>query len=161
MAIRQCVSLHLCGVALVLGGKTETIHGEPLDLRGAEIVCMSDGRFVHPVGGIHAGLYSDIGKSARIRQGNVDIVIGSTLHQALDDRPFLVTGADITQYRYVGLKSAHHFRAFFGDKAAAIIPADPPGLMCGNLEMFEYKKMPRPVYPLDKDFQMDEDFQVF
>ena len=144
-------------VNLTLGGKTEKLHGEPLELHEAELICLSDGNFVFAPLGIHAGIPGEIGKCARIRVSNVDIVIGSTLHQTYDDRPFLVTGADVTQYRYVGLKSANHFRAFFKDKAAAIISTDPPGLMSGNLALYDFKKMPRPVFPLDRDFE----FHVF
>ena len=91
-----------------------------------------------------------MGKSARIRVGNVDIVVSSILNQTFDDRPFAITGADVNQYRYVALKSSQHFKSFFGDKAAAIFPADPPGLCCGNLFNFEYHKIPRPVFPLDE-----------
>ena len=91
-----------------------------------------------------------MGNTARIRVGNVDIVISSNKNQTFDDRPFQVTGADLRYYRYVGLKSTQHFRGFFGNRAARIIPTDPPGLNCGNLAVFDYHKIPRPVYPLDE-----------
>lgn len=135
---------------LYLGGKTEPVHGEPVLLEDAEILSMSNGNIVY-VSPVHAGLPDTIGRCARIRQSNVDIIVGSVLHQTYDDRPFLVTGADITQYRYVALKSAHHFRAFFEGRAAAIIPTDPPGLMTGDLSRYAFAKMPRPIFPLDPD----------
>ena len=71
--------------------------------------------------------------------------------QTFDDRPFLVTGADLADYRYVGLKSTQHFRSYFKDRAGAIIACDPPGLTCSNLTYFDFKKIPRPVYPLDEN----------
>lgn len=137
-------------IHLFLGGKTEPVHGAPIELDDAEIISMSNGNVIY-VSPVHADLPDTIGKCARIRTKNVDIIIGSVLHQTYDDRPFLVTGADITQYRYVGLKSAHHFRAFFEGRAVAIITADPPGLMCGNLRAYDFRKMPRPIYPLEPD----------
>lgn len=139
-------------VNIIIGGRTEKIHGEPLEIRNAEIQCISNGR-VNYVSPVHKGLEDSIGKCVRIRIENVDIIIGSILHQTYDDRPFLVTGADVSQYRYVGLKSAHHFRAFFEGRALAIITADPPGLMSGNLERFQFIRAPRPVFPLDRDVQ--------
>ena len=137
-------------VSITIGGRTEKLHGEPLEIKDAEIQCISNGKVTY-VSPVHAGLEDTIGKCVRIRVKNVDIIIGSVLHQTYDDRPFLVTGADITQYRYVGLKSAHHFRAFFEGKALAIITADPPGLMTGDLKRYVYKKIPRPIYPLDQE----------
>jgi len=140
-------------VSFSLGGKTEPIHGEPLELVDAKIMNLSEGSFTY-VSPMRTGIADNIGKTARVRVGNVDIIIAEFLRQTLDDRPFLVTGADITQYRYVGLKSAHHFRAFFQTHAAAIIPADPPGLQSGNLTRYTFKNMRRPLYPLDPDAAM-------
>ena len=137
-------------VDLTLGGKTEPLHGEPIELHGAELICLSNGEVTY-LSPVHAGIHDTIGKCARIRVSNVDIIIGSVLHQTYDDRPFLVTGADVNQYRYVALKSAHHFRAFFDPRALAIIAADPPGLMRGNLTSYDFKRLPRPCYPLDSD----------
>lgn len=137
-------------ISLKLGGKTEPLHGAPLELSDAEILCMSNGDFISTTP-MALGVPGKLGKCARIRVKNTDIIVGSVLKQTFDDRPFLVTGADINQYRYVGLKSTIHFRAFFDSRAAAIIPADPPGLMSGDLRNYDFKKMPRPIFPLDPD----------
>ena len=150
-AVAECCR-HSIGdrISLSLGGKTDTLHGAPLSIRDAVIQCISNGELTY-VSPVHRGLKDTIGTCARIRVGNVDIVIGSVLHQTYDDRPFLVTGADVSQYRYVGLKSAHHFRAFFEGRALAVITADPPGLMTGKLERLPLARLPRPIYPLDQD----------
>lgn len=34
-------------------------------------------------------------------------------------------------------------------RAAAIIAADPPGLMSGDLSRYCFEKLPRPIFPLD------------
>ena len=135
---------------LTLGGKHEKIFGQPLELKGVTVVALSDGKFTYNSPNMF-GLPGSLGKTARIRKGNVDIIISSTRAQTFDDRPFLITGADIRDYRYVGLKSTQHFRGYFGTRAAAIIPCDPPGLSTSDLTAFEYQKIPRPVYPLDKN----------
>ena len=137
-------------VSLLLGGRKEKIHGEPLRIEDAEIVNMSNGNVIY-VSPVHQDVPDTIGKCVRIKVKNVEIVIGSVLHQTYDDRPFLVTGADINQYRYVGLKSAHHFRAFYKDHATQIITADPPGLQSADLTRYQFKKIQRPIYPLDSD----------
>ena len=134
---------------LRLGGKHEKIFGEPLALKNAEIISLSDGNFIHNSPNLF-GLPGKLGKTARIRVSNVEIIIASVRAQTFDDRPFHITGADLSAYRYVGLKSTQHFRGYFADKAAAIIPCDPPGLSTSDLSAFTYHKIPRPVYPLDE-----------
>lgn len=135
---------------LKLGGRHEKIFGEPLLLKDVTLISLCDGHMRHNSPNVF-GLNANLGKTARIRCGNVDIIITTTRAQTFDDRPFLITGADIQDYRYVGLKSTQHFRGYFKDKAAAIIPCDPPGLSTSDLTAFEYHKIPRPVYPLDED----------
>ncbi len=141
-------------IDLILGGKTEKINGEPLELKNALICNISDGKFIYTTPN-NKGIPASIGKSARISVGNVDIIIGSIRTQTYDDRPFLVTGADIEQYRYIALKSSNHFRSFFQSRAVEIIITDPPGLMSSNLSTFNYKKIDRPILPLDIDAQFD------
>jgi len=135
-------------VSLKLGGKTEKIYGEPLDIRDALICSMGDGKFRHTTP-TNLGLPANLGKCARIRVGNVDIIVGTMRNQTFDDRPFFVTGADINEYRYIGLKSAQHFRAYFAPRAAAIFPTDPPGTNTNDLSQFDYRHIRRPIFPLD------------
>lgn len=137
-------------VSFYLGGRTEKIHGEPLYIENARICCISDGDFTH-TSPMFKGKRSSSKACVRVNVGNVDIIICSYLKQTYDDRPFIVTGADINQYRYVGLKSAHHFRAFFADRAAEIIPCDPPGLQSSNMRLYDFRNIPRPIFPLDDD----------
>jgi len=137
-------------VSFSLGGKHEAIFGAPLKLENAKILNLSDGVIRHTSPSL-LGVRSTMGKTARVRVGNVDIIIGSARNQTFDDRPFVTTGADLKDYRYVGLKSTQHFRSFFEGKAARIISCDPPGLNSGDLSVFTYKKTPRPFYPLDPE----------
>ena len=136
-------------ISIHLGGKHEKIFGNPIHLENATIISLSDGNFTYTSPNMF-GLPCKLGNTARIRKGNVDIIIASTRAQTFDDRPFIITGADLKDYRYVALKSTQHFRGYFSDKAAAIIPCDPPGLSTSDLTAFSYNKIPRPVYPLDE-----------
>ncbi|MBQ6544881.1 MAG: MlrC C-terminal domain-containing protein [Lachnospiraceae bacterium] len=63
--------------------------------------------------------------------------------------PAFVTDADITKYRIVLLKSATHFRAWFQGRAKAIITANTPGITTEDFSLFPYRKLRRPIYPLD------------
>ncbi len=131
-----------------LGGKTEKIHGEPIQINNAVIKNLSNGEYIATAPMIK-GYPLCFGKSARVKIDNVEIIITSQRTQTLDDRPFLVTGADVAQYDYVGLKSSNHYRSFFQDKAGIIIPCDTPGVMTGDLSVLDFKHMVMPKYPLD------------
>jgi microcystin degradation protein MlrC len=137
-------------VSFTLGGRHEKIFGEPIEIRDALILSQFSGSFKHTSPNL-LGKATRMGDAARVRVGNVEIIIATGRNQTFDDRPFIVTGADINEYRYVGLKSTQHFRGYFQSRATAIIPSDPPGLCSGNLSVFPFKHLPRPCYPLDLD----------
>lgn len=144
--------LHTCQggdtVSVRLGGKTMALAGDPLEIEGARIMALSDGKFISAAP-INKGVAMDYGKSARLRKGNVEFIVVSVRYQTLDDRSFLMTGADLKDYRIVGLKSMNHFRGFFASRAEAIITADTPGARPANLFLYPYKRITRPIYPLD------------
>lgn len=137
-------------VSFSLGGRHEKIFGEPIEIENGTLLALSEGDFIHTSPNL-LGAAAKLGKCARVKVGNVEIIIATVRNQTFDDQPFAVLGADLADYRYVGLKSTQHFRGFFGRRAAAIFSADPPGLNSGDLSVFDFRKIQRPVYPLDRD----------
>ena len=117
----------------------------------AKVIALSDGhaRYTSPM---YKNLPVCYGKTARLRIGKVEVVVSETLsQQTFDDRPFMIVGADVEQYRIVGIKSSVHFRAFFQSRAKAIVTADPPGIQTANFKQLPYKKIRHPIYPLDAE----------
>ena len=130
-----------------IGGRTAPVCGEPLELE-AEVLALADGvfRYVTPQ---NQGVQVSIGPTARLRHGNVEIVVASECTQTFDDRPLWITGGSIDDYRIVCIKSAGHFRAYFQGRAGAIIPCEMPGLRSSDLRTYPYQNVRRPIYPLD------------
>ena len=148
---------HAAGVAGrvsgTLGGKTEPIHGYPLDIENAYVCNLSDGKatLVTPM---MPGFQIDMGKTARVRIGQVEVVVTEKLwDQPYDDRWFVMTGADVQQYRIVCLKSTNHFKGYFRPRAKGIVATDPPGIHTCDFAALDYKNLRRPVYPLDPDME--------
>lgn len=135
-------------VDIVLGGKTDSICGEPIKAK-AIILNLSNGKFVSQ-SPINRNVAMDHGKSARIKIGNVECIVVSVRFQVFCQQPFMMTGADLKQYQIVGLKSMNHFRAYFSEHADAIVTTDPPGLCPSNLRLYNYKSVKRPILPLDE-----------
>lgn len=134
-------------IEVLLGGKTDRLHGEPIALT-AYVKALTDGKFItsSPMG---KGSPVDLGKSVRLQANGVDILVCSVKTQVLDEQIFLLHGIDVTTYKIVALKSSQHFRASFEPISAQIITVDSPGLTTLRFQSFDYKRLQRPVYPLD------------
>jgi len=118
----------------------------------AEVVKLSDGRFVGRRG-VLRNVSSDMGPSALLDLGGIQLVVISNRCQCMDPRQFEMFGLDIAQARVVVVKSRGHFRGgfdeFFGP--GQIHEVDCPGLTSPILANFTWTKLPRPVYPLDEE----------
>jgi len=130
-----------------LGGKTDTLHGAPIETE-VYMKCLTDGRFrlTPPMG---RGMLVDLGPMARLQIGGMDVLVGSRRNQVLDDEMFLLHGIDMRRYRIVAVKSSAHFRAGFTHLATAIIAADAPGATTLDLSGFPYQRIRRTIWPLD------------
>ncbi len=138
-------------VSGLLGGKTDQIHGAPIEIHDAVVCNLSDGTGTCLSPMMYGAKY-EFGKTARLRIGQVEVVVAAHLAgQTLDDRPFLMTGADVNEYEIVCVKSTNHFRAYFAPRAKAIIATNPPGIHTADYSLLPYHNITRPVYPLDPD----------
>ncbi|MBR4305102.1 MAG: M81 family metallopeptidase [Clostridia bacterium] len=131
-----------------LGGKTDSFHGEPIELKGAYIKTISDGVYINknPMG---AGGVRKMGTTVLLQVGNVSIVVGTNRQQTLDDGPFRVVGIDWQDMDVLALKSAQHFKGWWNTRAKTVIPCDSPGIQCADLTVFEYKHLNTGYYPLE------------
>ena len=137
-----------------LGGRHDPdLLGPPVEAV-AYVKCVSDGRFQvqSDMGG---GAIRDLGRMARLVVGNVDVIVGSECHQTIDAELFLLHGIDVTRYRVVALKSQNHFLSGFEPLAAEIIRCDPPGWTPGNVSALDYRRVRRPIWPLDEGVTWD------
>jgi len=150
-AVKYLFENHKVGdvVNIEVGGKVTPLNGGPLRLDNAEIINFSNGKLISAAP-INFGAPMEYGNTVRLRQGNVELIIVSDRFQTYDDRPFIMTGCDMTQYKILGLKSMNHFRGYFGSRADAIVTADPPGQCPINLKLYEYKNLEHPILPLEE-----------
>ncbi len=140
-----------CGASIQvrLGGQTYPLHGDPIAAT-AYVKCLTDGRFIQqsPMG---HGRQVDLGRMARLQIEGVDVLVASVRSQVLDPEVFLLHGIDVTRCDIVALKSSNHFRAGFNPVARRILTADTPGLSSCNLRTYPYRRVRRPVAPLDAE----------
>ena len=94
----------------------------------AEVVALSDGRFA-ATGPYYGGTEMDLGPSACLRVGGVDVVVTSAIAQMADREMFRFVGIVPERMRVLVVKSSTHFRADFAPIAAHILVAKAPGPM--------------------------------
>ncbi|WP_408010084.1 M81 family metallopeptidase [Pseudalkalibacillus sp. A8] len=144
---------HECGagryIDIELGGKTDNLHGRPLKLH-AYVKCLSDGQFFQS-SPMWQGTKVNLGKSTRLVVNGVDIIVCSVKSQVLDEQIFKLHGIDVSEYKIVALKSSQHFRAAFEPITEKIITVDSPGLSTIDFTSFDYKRLRRPIFPLDRE----------
>ncbi|MBB4665131.1 microcystin degradation protein MlrC [Conexibacter arvalis] len=136
-------------IALRLGGASGPAAGEPLAVE-AEVVRLTDGRFraLHPM---ERGRQVDLGPSALLRIGTVEVIVASGRTQTLDEAIFALHGVDVARRAVVALKSSAHYRAWFAPRASAVIEADTGGATSAAVERLGHRRLRRPVWPLDPD----------
>jgi microcystin degradation protein MlrC len=132
-----------------LGGKTDDKHGRPIEA-DAHVRGLCDGRFVYR-GPMHCGVEDNLGPTATLLLGGVEVVVSSVRRQCLDAEMLRIAGIEPTNRRLIVLKSAVHFRADFAPLAAAIFDGDTPGVHRPDFSGYAYRKLRRPVYPLDRE----------
>ena len=130
-----------------LGGKADTLHGEPIELKEAYVKCVSDGRFVQQ-SIIGRGSEYNLGPMACLKVGNVEIAVGSVRLQTFDEGPFVAAGITWRNKRLLALKSAQHFKGWWADKVAGIVACDGPGVGSGDLTTFDFQHANTSYYPL-------------
>jgi microcystin degradation protein MlrC len=118
------------------------------------IAALTDGNCVGRRG-IYAGMRLELGPCTALRVGGVTIVVISHRVQCADPIFFEMMGLDIGRARSVVVKSRGHFRGgfdeFFGPQQ--IVEVDLPGLTSPMLNRFDWKRLPRPVIPLDDNVE--------
>lgn len=134
-----------------LGGKHIPINGEPLELE-AYVKTVSDGR-TFMKSPMDKGAPMNLGTTVCLQVGKVQIVVASVRRQTFDDAPFILGGVDWQQMRLLGLKSSQHFKAWWTDKVHTIIPAEPPGIVSGDLKILPLEQINKDYYPLNMERQ--------
>ncbi len=136
-------------VILDLGAKIDPkSYGPPLRIMGM-VEGISDGVFTCQ-GPMSKGVRFSLGPTAVLRSGGVRVVITTRNMQVYDLQIFLSQGIDPRECSVVALKSWHHFRASFEPISRKVLLVDSGALVSMDLKRFPYRKIRRPIWPLDE-----------
>lgn len=136
------VSAHGDGAELELA-----IGTPPLEL-SARVVRLCEGRYVNR-GPLSAGVPSEMGPTAVLKADDLTLVVQSRAVMANDQNIFTSVGVELDALDAVALKGAVAVRAGWEDRASSFLEIDSPGATPCRLEKLRYRRVERPVWPLD------------
>jgi microcystin degradation protein MlrC len=99
----------------------------------------------------NAGVPVDMGPTAVLRCGGVNLVLTSRKSLPGDQQQLKAVGIDPLRQRIIVTKAAVRWQGGFGPIAAHAIYVDTPGLGSVDLRRFEYQNLRRPIFPLDDE----------
>ena len=105
---------------------------------------------------MNTGMVTNMGPTAVLdvqgqHGGSVNVIATTLRHQPTDLEVLRSQGFDPEELDIIGIKSAVHYRAAFEPVVAEIIEADTPGLASPHLQRLTFHRLPRPLYPWDRE----------
>ena len=141
-------------VTLPVGGKMDMPSirrkGEPLVLSGV-IRTITDGEYTI-TGPQFTGMRCFMGRTVVLDTGTALVVVSERNQEPWDRGVYESVGIDPARQRYLLLKSRMYFRPVFLPIAKGMVFCDAPGVSSSDWTQFEYRKLRRPIYPLDQHF---------
>jgi microcystin degradation protein MlrC len=126
-------------LALALGGKSGIEGDAPFEAT-FRIENLSDGKFVAS-GPYFGGRTMDMGPSAALRIGDIQIVVSSHKAQLADQAMFRYVGIEPTEQAILVNKSSVHFRADFEPIAEKLLICAAPGAMPADPALLPWTKL--------------------
>jgi microcystin degradation protein MlrC len=102
------------------------------------------------------GMLNDIGRTAVVNIGDIDIVICNWMVFAGDPQIYRGFGVEPTFYQMVVVKASTSFREAYHPISEKLYLTDTPGAASANLKSLPYQKVPDSFYP----FSALDDYQI-
>ena len=131
-----------------IGGKRDKRFSRPITLT-AQVTGLFGARFIMS-GHLARNMPIDMGPSAILRKGNVHIVVTSRTGPHFAPQLFHAAGLDPFAASVLIAKSPCGFRAAYEKRAKLIRVVRAPGCAPADFWRYEYRNIPRPLWPWDK-----------
>lgn len=146
LAVKLCMAAGVgAKMPLRIGAKLAPRHGEPVDAMVTVKAIVPDA-FQH-----FRDSVVPLGDSAAVEFDGIEVILNSNRAQSFEPDLFSNLGIDPLKKKMLVLKSANHFFGAFSKIASRIIYIDAGGPYPGDPRKVEFKKLKRPIWPLDAD----------
>lgn len=138
-------------VTLALGGRLDMpalgLKGRPREVTGT-VKKIIDGLYKNE-GPMARGERMDMGASAVLDTGKIEIAVISRHTEPYDLGSFRALGLEPAKKRYLMLKSRVHWRAGLGPLARAVVECAGEGVCTSDYAQLKFNRIRRPAFPLD------------
>lgn len=134
-------------ISIDLGGCADPELTPPLPVSGL-VKRLSDGNFICE-GPMWKSVPFSMGPTMVLQVGGVEVIVSTHPTAVMDLQVFRSQGIEPAEKATIGLKSRNHFRAAFEPLARKVMLVDAGGAASMRLGELPYKKIPRPIWPLD------------
>ena len=149
---KAVAAAHEAGVGATLklrvGGGFDRVHSKPVAVT-ARVRMLSEGRWTPRARGYNPGIEQSMGRAAVLDVGSVHILAAERSTMTVDPELFRSHGLDPSYMKIVVVKSPNGFRAAYEPIAKAMFVVDTPGVSTANLKTLPFRRVPRPIFPLD------------
>ncbi len=135
-------------VTLAVGHSLSRADGDPVTVRG-RVMGLGDG-VCRLTGAGATGLTVQLGPTAVLAIGAIRLCLRSRPGMEWDPAVYTCVSLDPRDAGLVFVKSPSHFRVAYADLADRLVVADTPGAACANLRRLPFRRVTRPLYPLDE-----------
>ena len=142
-------------ISIELGNKIRSdrfeLPDEPLRLTGS-VAAISDGDYV-VAGPIYTGQLCHMGRAVKFVTEQAIILITELPHEPWDLGVFHCADIDPLDSDFLLLKSRMYCRPVFQPLSRALVECAGTGVTSSNYDLYDFKKLARPIYPLDHQMQ--------
>lgn len=149
-AVQQAIEAGVgATLRITVGGKRAPEYFRPVTL-DAYVKTISDGAFTFKGPGMR-GVPHQMGRTVVIYAGNIHLVVMEHAVSQWDPQLYRSVGEEPSDARMVQVKSPMAFRAGYEDIFDEVIIVAAPGAANPDIANLPWKRLPRPIYPLDAD----------
>lgn len=158
--VQAAIQAHQLGVGkkalFSIGGTRYPELNKPIQVE-AYVKSIHDGIFTQE-GPSGRGLVNNIGPSAVLQVGNIDILVCHHIFGNGDPQLYRAFGIEPTFYQLVIVKACTSFRAAYSLLTDQIYETDTPGAAGVNLNHLPFKRLPKTFYPFNPmdDYVIDD-----
>jgi microcystin degradation protein MlrC len=132
-----------------LGNKLDPVYGAPVEAE-ARVERLLDGQFTYS-GGVMGGVRASMGPSAVLQIGAAEVLVASESSYEYADEQFRAAGIDPRAKKFVVVKNPMNFQQAYDGAPAFTL--DTPGPTTANLRAPDWRRVKRPFFPLDDNFE--------
>lgn len=136
-------------VNLELGHTIDPQWGQPISVRG-KVARLSDGRFQY-TGGIWSGTWAEMGPSAVLQVGPIQILITTNATYDWADEQYRSLGLDPATAKFVVVKNPMNYRFGYAGLSKAALILDTPGPTPPTLKHYPFRNLRPPYFPADQE----------